>query len=192
MSPVSFRQCLLGFLGATLSCALLATAYASCTATGGLGRFTLGLDPALTCTDAEALRRVTALDLNAISTAGDVIVSGRFAPSDVPSGQFRFVRAQPIRGLLVTAIAGDQAATRDRLVLGWDEPLAFVRAPFERAGWRLSCQRADGIDTCRGERDIAGPGGEARRATLTLSASPAATERVRSISSCVIESSPPN
>lgn len=186
------RPSLLALLVATLSCALLAPAHASCTATGGLGRFTLGLDPALTCTDAEALKRVTALDLGALSTAGDVVVSGRFASGDAPSSQFRFVRAQPIRGLLVTAISADRAATRDRLVLGWDEPLAFVRAPFERAGWRLSCQRADGIETCRGEREIAGPGGEARRATLTLSASPAATERVRSISTCVIESPRPD
>ncbi len=192
MSPALLRRNLLGLLGATLSCALLASAHASCTATGGLGRFTLGLDPALTCTDAEALRRVTSLDLGAISTAGDVVVSGRFAPGDAPSSQFRFVRAQPIRGLLVTAIAANRSATRDRLVLGWDEPLAFVRAPFERAGWRLSCQRADGVESCRGERDIAGQGGEVRRATVTLATSPATTERVRSISTCVIESPRPD
>ncbi|MFN3630691.1 MAG: hypothetical protein ACK4XK_11655, partial [Casimicrobiaceae bacterium] len=67
-------------LGVVIGSVMLATAYAACTATGGLGRFTLGLDPALACTDAEALRRVTALDLDALSTAGDVIVSGQFAP----------------------------------------------------------------------------------------------------------------
>lgn len=186
MSPAFPSKGFFGLLGAALSCTLCVSAHASCTATGGLGRFTLGLDPALTCTDAEALRRVSTLDLGAISIAGDVVVSGRFAPGDAPDSQFRFVRAQPIRGLLVTAIAADRVAARDRLVLGWDEPLAFVRVPFERAGWRLSCQRADGIETCRGERDIAGTGGDLRRATLTLSASPSATERVRSISTCVI------
>ena len=192
MSPAFLSKGLFGLLGAALGCTLFASAHASCTATAGLGRFTLGLDPALTCTDTEALRRVSTLDLGAISNAGDVVISGRFAPGDAPDSQFRFVRAQPIRGLLVTAIAADRAATRDRLVLGWDEPLAFVRVPFERAGWRLSCQRADGIETCRGERDIAGPGGDVRRAIVTLSASPTTTERVRSISTCVIASSRPD
>ncbi|MFN3630802.1 MAG: hypothetical protein ACK4XK_12230, partial [Casimicrobiaceae bacterium] len=93
---------------------------------------------------------------------------------------------------LVTAVAADRSPERDRLALGWDEPLAFVRASFERAGWRLSCQRADGIETCRSERDISGPGGDVRRATLTLSASTAETARVRSISTCEIGASRPD
>jgi len=161
---------------------------AACTTGSGFGRFALGLDPALTCEDVAAVRRLAAVDFRAIAQAGDVLVPGRFDPTAEGEG-YLYLRPQPIRGFLVSAIATsvvtEAVRTDVRVTLGWDETLSFVRLPFERAGWRFTCARDGRGERCRGERTVGGPDGARLSAVLVLEtlATPSAN-RVRTLSRC--------
>jgi hypothetical protein len=154
----------------------------ACTATGGLDRYTLGLDPALACNDPKALRRVLAIELAQVAKAGDVLAAGGVLPLRTED-QYRFLRPQPIRGLRVTGIA-NRVEEGDRLVLAFNEPLGFLRPLYERAGWRFSCQRQTEGERCSGQREIVLADGKSQKASLEIVQLAAMHEGVRSYSVC--------
>ncbi len=138
----------------------------ACTATGGFDRYTLGLDPAVTCTDPKALKRVLAIDLAQIAKAGDVLAQGGGLPR-ATEHQYRYLRPQPIRGLRLTGLA-NRVGEGDSLMLAFNEPIAFLRPLYERAGWRLHCQRDPEGERCLAQREIRAADGQLQAASIEL------------------------
>lgn len=169
-----------------LSLIAAASAQAACTASGGLGRFTLGLDPAMTCADPSALERVLAFDLPAVAAAGDVIERVWPASRSALDIEYRFLRPQPLRGLLAVGIATARGEAGDRLVLAWDEPIGFLKPHFERAGWRLRCRGLGSEERCEAERVLGNPHGTARAARLELVSRVEPARRIRAFSFCTM------